>query len=83
MTAVPDGAPDPGHGPATRIVALNVTGTVFQPTRFIIANAAGTGDVIDATGHTLTAFAFTGDEQHVSIVSINNLTTTAHVWGMY
>lgn len=76
-------APDPGGGPATKIVALNVTGTTFAPCRFILADAAGTGTVIDATGNTITAFKFTGTEQHVSLTNINTLSTTAHVWGFY
>ena len=76
-------APDPGMGPATKIVALNVTGTTFTPTRFILADKAGTGTVIDATGNTLTGFVFTGAEQHVSLTNINTLSTTTKVWGFY
>ena len=76
-------APDPGVGPATKIVALNVTGTAFPPPRFILADKAGTGTVTDSMGNSITTFQFTGTEQHVALTSINTLSTTTKVWGFY
>ena len=70
-------------GSAVKIVALPVNGAAFNPPRRIIADQKGTGTVTDASGNTITSFPFTGDEQNVAITSINSLSTTTKVWGLY
>ena len=76
-------APDPGAGPATLIVALPVDGTVFAPPRFVMADAAGTATVLDATGHSITGFPLTGKEQHISITKASSLSGSSKLWGFY